>query len=239
MRVLIIEDDARARRLAQTVLAGDGLTVQSVATGEEGILEALVNPYDLILLDLGLPDRSGVLVLRELRRRGCSAPIIVLTGRSEDAEVVQALDAGADDYLVKPVSGAVLRARVRAAVRRGGARRSETLTCGTLVLNRLTRTALIRGEDLQLTAREFSFLETLALHAGEVVTRTDLLEHNWDANFDPRSNVVEAQVARIRRKLRAAGGDVPAIRTIARSGYMLVARDSPSSAGTSPRESTA
>jgi two-component system, OmpR family, response regulator len=134
--------------------------------------------------------------------------------------VVQGLDAGADDYLVKPFANAELQARVRALVRRGGAVRTEQVACGTLVVNRLTRHALVAGRQLELTSREFALLEHLALHAGEVVTRTTLLEAIWDMHFDPGTNVVDALVLRLRRKLAAAGPS-PQVETIRGAGYRL------------------
>jgi DNA-binding response OmpR family regulator len=230
MRALLIEDDRAARRLAEMVLTEAGFVVDATAHGDDGLLLGSVNAYDLIVLDLGLPDRAGECVLRDLRRSGCAAPIIVLTGRSAEAQVVQALDAGADDYLVKPVSNALLRARVRAAVRRGGAKRLDELAVGALVVNRRTRQALVRGCPLALTPRELALLEELALHAGEVVTRSALLERLWDANFDPSSNVIEAHVARLRRKLVAAHAEGTRIVTVPRAGYMLLPPAGPADA---------
>ena len=211
-------------KLVRLLLTEDGYAVDVTPSGEEGLTLARVNPYDALILDLGLPDRAGLTVLRSLRRGGSSLPILILTARVGTDEVVQGLDAGADDYLVKPFANAELKARVRALVRRGGAVRTEQVACGALVVNRLTRHALVAGRQLDLTAREFALLEHLALHAGEVVTRTTLLEAIWDMHFDPGTNVVDALVLRLRRKL-AAAGQSPQVMTVRGAGYRLA--DSP------------
>ena len=224
MRILVVEDDRGMAKLVRLLLSEDGYAVDLTPSGEEGLTLARVNPYDALILDLGLPDRAGLTVLRSLRRGGSALPILILTARVGTDEVVQGLDAGADDYLVKPFANAELKARVRALVRRGGAVRTEQVACGALVVNRLTRHALVSGRQLDLTAREFALLEHLALHAGEVVTRTTLLEAIWDMHFDPGTNVVDALVLRLRRKLAAAGPS-PQVVTVRGAGYRLA--DSP------------
>ena len=220
MRALVVEDDSGMAKLVRLLLGEDGYAVDLTASGEEGLSLARVNPYDAMILDLGLPDRAGLTVLRTLRAEGSRLPILILTARAGADEVVQGLDAGADDYLVKPFANSELKARVRALVRRGGAVRTEQVACGALVINRLTRHALVAGRQLDLTAREFALLEHLALHAGEVVTRTTLLEAIWDMHFDPGTNVVDALVLRLRRKLAAAGPS-PRVATIRGTGYRL------------------
>jgi DNA-binding response OmpR family regulator len=207
-------------KLVRLLLTENGYAVDVTASGEEGLSLARVNPYDALILDLGLPDRAGVTVLRALRAEGSRLPILILTARAGIEGVVEGLDAGADDYLVKPFANAELKARVRALVRRGGAVRTEQVACGALVVNRLTRHALVAGRQLDLTAREYALLEHLVLHAGEVVTRTALLEGIWDMHFDPGTNVVDALVLRLRRKLRAAGPS-PQVATIRGAGYRL------------------
>ena len=220
MRILVVEDDPGMAKLVRVLLSEDGCAVDVAATGEEGLSLARIHPYDALLLDLGLPDRGGLTVLRALRGAGSRLPILILTARAGSDEVVQSLDAGADDYLVKPFVNAELKARVRALVRRGGAVRTEQVACGALVVNRLTRHALVAGRQLDLTAREFALLEHLALHADEVVTRTTLLEAIWDMHFDPGTNVVDALVLRLRRKLASAGPS-PRVATIRGAGYRL------------------
>jgi two-component system, OmpR family, response regulator len=220
MRILVIEDDRGMAKLVRLLLTENGYAVDITASGEEGLSLARINPYDALILDLGLPDRAGLTVLRALRAEGSRMPVLILTARAGTDPVVQGLDAGADDYLVKPFANAELQARVRALVRRGGAVRTEQVACGTLVVNRLTRHALVAGRQLELTSREFALLEHLALHAGEVVTRTSLLEAIWDMHFDPGTNVVDALVLRLRRKLAAAGPS-PLVETIRGAGYRL------------------
>ncbi len=168
---------------------------------------AFVNEYDAIVLDLALPDRNGLTVLQALRKEGRSTPVIVLTGANDSATTVRALDAGADDYLTKPIVIDEFRARMRALVRRGGATRSEQLACGNVVLNRLTRLVYVDTKECALTAKEFQLLEHFLIHQGQVVTRAQLLEKVWDMHFDPGSNVVDVHVTRLRKKLDTANAD--------------------------------
>ncbi len=221
MRVLVVDDDRSVATLVRRVLEEDGYAVDVASTGNEGRALALVNDYDAIVLDLQLPDRHGVEILLELRREGRGAPVLVLTGVDDPAAMVRVLDAGADDYVIKPMDNAVLRARVRAIVRRGGgARRSEELRVGALVLNRLTRRVLHATREVALTGKEYALLEHLLLHAGEVVTRSELLEKVWDMHFDPGSNIVDAHVARLRRKLASAGVSVT-VDTVRGIGFVI------------------
>jgi two-component system OmpR family response regulator len=219
MRALLVEDDPTMALLIRQVLEQEGFAVDFAGTGNEGQTLALVNEYDAIVLDLTLPDRNGLSVLQALRKEGRSTPVIVLTGANDSATTVRALDAGADDYLTKPVVVDEFRARMRALVRRGGARRTEQLVCGNLVLNRLTREVLVDGKPCGLTAKEFQLVEHLLLKRGEVVTRTELLDKVWDMHFDPGSNVVDVHVTRLRKKLEGAGADA---RITARRGVGFV-----------------
>jgi DNA-binding response OmpR family regulator len=208
MRALLVEDDAPFALLGRSVLEQEGFAVDVATTGSDGLSLALVNDYDCIVLDLGLPDQNGLTIVQSLRRQGRTVPILVLTGNADSQTTVIALDAGADDYVTKPVLLDLLRARIRALVRRGGAQRTETLACGNLVLNRLSRQLFVNGAEVRLTAKELPLLEHLLLHTDEVVSRTELLERVWDMHFDPGSNVVDVNVARIRRKLQTAGAEV-------------------------------
>ena len=207
MRLLIVEDDASVAKLYRLALTADGHAVDIASSGEEGRLLGATEPYDGIILDLGLRDGNGLQLLAEWRRGGIATPVLVCTGRDSVDDVVRGLDAGADEYVIKPIAIAELRARVRALVRRGtaGAPRQEQLAVGNLHLNRLTRQALVDATPLVLTARELSLLEYLMLRPHEVVSRADLLEKVWDRHFDPGSNVVDVLVGRVRRKLKAAG----------------------------------
>lgn len=219
MRALLVEDDASFALLARHVLEQEGFAVDEASNGGDGLSLALVNEYDCVLLDLGLPDQHGITIIQALRREGRTTPVMVLTGTVEGQTSVRALDAGADDYVTKPVVIDQLRARIRALVRRGGAQRTETLALGNLVLNRLSRQVLVNGAEVRLTAKELPLLEHLLLRADQVVTRTELLERVWDMHFDPGSNVVDVNVTRIRKKLADAGA---AVRIVARRGMGFV-----------------
>ena len=226
MRALLVEDDSSSALLSSKVLEADGFAVDVAPTARDGLTCAMVTEYDVIVLDLGLPDGNGLSIVQALRRDGRTAPIMILTGTTEKATTILALDAGADDYLTKPIMIDEFRARVRALIRRGGAQRTEQLVYGNVVLNRLTRQLFIQGTEVNLTAKELPLLEHLLLHRNEVITRAELLDRVWDMHFDPGSNVVDVNVARIRRKLADAGAD---IRIGARRGmgFVLSPVDSP------------
>ena len=194
--------------LTKQVLEQEGFAVDHATTGNDAQTLAFVNDYDAIVLDLGLPDRNGLTVLQALRKDGKSTPVIVLTGANDSATTVRALDAGADDYLKKPIVIDEFRARMRALVRRGGATRSEQLAAANVVVNRLTRQVLVGGKECTLTAKEFQLLEHFIMHQGQVVTRAQLLEKVWDMHFDPGSNVVDVHVTRLRKKLEGAAANL-------------------------------
>ena len=194
--------------LTKQVLEQEGFAVDVVGTGNEAQTLAFVNEYDAIVLDLALPDRNGLTVLQALRKEGKTTPVIVLTGSKESASTVRALDTGADDYLTKPVVIEEFRARMRALVRRGGAKRTEQVTVGNVTVNRLTREVVVSGKTCALTAKEFQLVEHFMMHRGTVVSRAELLEKVWDMHFDPGSNVVDVHVTRLRKKLDKAGADV-------------------------------
>jgi DNA-binding response OmpR family regulator len=220
MHVLVIEDDAMVARVVARALETAGYTVDATASANDGLTRASTGSYDAILLDLELPDRDGLDVLRELRGSGLTTPILIMTGRDDDEHVVRGLDAGADDYLLKPVSTDVLKARVRAAIRRGGSGQPDQLVLGDLVVDRLGRQVTGAGATIALTPKEFSMLEFLLLRAEQVVPRSELLEHVWHMRFDPGSNVVDAHVARLRQKLRQAI-ELPEIKTVRGVGFTL------------------
>lgn len=220
MRILVVEDDEATARLYRLALEEDGYAVDVAPTGESGRLLAATEPYDGIILDLGLRDRGGLSVLQELRQQGIRIPVLVCTGQREVSDVVRGLDAGADEYVTKPVAIAELRARVRALVRRGTGRTTEQLAVGNVVLNRLTRDLRVNGTSVAATNKEFSLLEQLLARTGEVVTRTALLEKVWDLHFDPGSNVVDVHVGKLRKKLAAAGATVT-IESLRGVGFIL------------------
>jgi two-component system OmpR family response regulator len=222
MRVLVVEDDKSTAFMLRRVLSEDGYAIDVAFTGEDARLLAAVNEYDGIILDLQLTDRHGLLILQELRRTGLATPVLVYTGRSDASSIVRALDIGADSYIVKPVGNDELRARVRALLRRGSKTRvSEQVKVGDLQLNRLTRRVTFGATELDLTVTELRLLEHLMLHAGEIVTRSELHDKVWDMHFDPSSNVIDAHVARLRKKLQCAGADA-AIATRRGLGFVLI-----------------
>jgi len=220
MRILVVDDDRVITTLARRVLEESGFAVDVVDTRESALTNAMVYDYDGIILDLGLPDGSGMLLIEELRKRGRSTPVLVLTGSSDPESTIRALDTGADDYQTKPIVPEQFKARVRALVRRGGAQRTEQLSVGNLLLNRLSRTIHISGAELRVTPRELAMLEHFVLHVDQVVTRSQLLEKVFDMSFDPGTNVVDVNVSRLRRKLEEAGATV-AIESRRGIGFVL------------------
>lgn len=226
MRILVVEDDKKVASFLEQGLREDGYSVDVTHDGTEGESMAHINDYDLLILDVMLPGKNGVDIVRALRREDTPVPVLLLTARDAAEDMVRGLDAGADDYLTKPFRFEVLLARVRALLRRGGAKRSETLRYADLELDRIHHTATRAGRNLKLTAKEFQLLEYFLLHPGEVVRRTHLLEKVWDLSFDPMSNVVDVHVAKLRQKLRE-GGEPPLVHTMRGVGYML-SEDKPS-----------
>jgi len=220
MRLLVIEDDR-----ALQVALGDGLSARGFAVDRapsaEYALELLrVNPYDLIVLDVGLPGMDGLSLLRTLRSRESAVPVLILTARGEVADRVAGLDAGADDYVVKPFAFPELVARVHALRRRHAPAVALVLRVGDLELDP-RRFQVQRGDlPLSLTAKEFAILEYFMRHAGELVTRTMLLESCWDETYDGLSNLVDVHVSRLRRKIDGAGA-VPLLHTIRGAGFVL------------------
>lgn len=220
MRILVIADDQSVADLMRQVLLDEGYAVDLAPDAADGRRLALANAYDAIALELERPDRNGLALLQDLRREGSTTPIVVVTAHDTTAHVVRALDAGADDYLQKPFPNEVLAARMRAAIRRGGARSMERVSAGDLTLNRVAHKVHCHHKSVNLTARQYSVLEFLALRAGETVTRPMLLEHVWHLQFDPGSNVVDVHVAQLRKRLRESGSVVD-LRTVRGEGYVL------------------
>ena len=222
MRILVVEDDAKLLDMLSRSLREEGYAVDIAADGERALVQAAVNAYDAIVLDVGLPRRDGLEVSRTLRGRGVRVPILMLTARDAVDDRVAGLDAGADDYLVKPFSVRELLARVRALLRRLPELLPATMTIGDLVLDTRTHTAARAGRAIPLTAKEYAMLEYLARHAGRVVGRAELTEHVWDENHDPFSNAIEVYVNRLRKKVDGAH-DESLIHTRRGAGYMLAA----------------
>src|SRR5687768_3908988 len=226
MKILVIEDDPEALELIRWALVEGGHAVDAAMTGDEGLLCARINPYDAIVLDLMLPDVSGIEIVARLRREQRAVPVLMLTGTAAVTMKVKGLDAGADDYLTKPFDPGELRARLRALTRRGSMVRGEEITVGSLVLDRPAREVRVAGERLAITPKEHALLEYFMLHPDQVVTRTELLENAWEMNFDPRSNVIDAHIARLRAKLRAHP-EAPQLATVRGAGFRLTVRTPP------------
>lgn len=219
MRILVIEDDSKVADFLARGLREEGYAVDVAYEGIDGEINAQVYDYDSLIVDIMLPGKNGIEIVRNLRKQGKKTPVLLLTARDSTDDVVRGLDAGADDYLTKPFAFDELLARLRALVRRGGASRLDRLKYSDVELDRIQHTATRSGINLDLTPREFQLLEHFLLHPEEVVRRTELLEKVWSLQFDPGSNVVDVHVGNLRRKLRAHGA--PLIHTIRGVGYML------------------
>jgi DNA-binding response OmpR family regulator len=220
VRILVVEDDRKVASFLERGLREEGYSVDVAHDGEDGRLKAHVHDYDLLLLDVMLPGVSGLEVVRDIRQREKSTPVLMLTARDSEDDVVTGLDAGADDYLTKPFGFDELLARVRALLRRGGTGRPERLIYDDIELDRVKHEAVRAGSRLDLTPKEFRLLEFFLLNPERVVRRTELLEKVWDLSFDPMSNVVDVHVGHLRRKLRQASPD-PLLQTVRGVGYIL------------------
>jgi two-component system OmpR family response regulator len=224
MRILVVEDDGKAARFLKQGLEEEGHVVDVAPDGEEGAQYGHVNSYDLIVLDIMLPRKSGLELSRELRREGIETPILMLTGRDSTEDIVRGLDAGADDYLTKPFAFDELLARVRALTRRQVGGTTGTLRYDELEIDRLRGVVTRSSQRVDLSPREFRLLEYLLQHPEELVTRTMLLQQVWNMSFDPETNVVEAHMSNLRRKLED-GGRPRLIHTVRGAGYMLRSGD--------------
>lgn len=220
MRVLVVEDSPRLQHTLGTALRKSGYLVDVAGDGEEGLWLAESHDYDAVVLDIMLPKRDGLSVLAELRRKGKSTHVLLLTARDTIADRVQGLRGGADDYLVKPFALEELLARVEALCRRAYGTKRALLTIGDLEIDTAARTVSRAGQNVELTAREYLLLQFLANKQGEVVSRAEIEEHIYDNQVDPMSNVVDSAVCNLRRKL-AEANDAPLIHTRRGLGYIL------------------
>jgi two-component system copper resistance phosphate regulon response regulator CusR len=230
MRLLLVEDDERLADLVARSLRERGYALDVVGDGEAATYQAAINEYDLIVLDVALPKKSGFEVSRELRKRGLRVPILMLTARDAVSDRVAGLDSGADDYLTKPFDFDELHARIRTLLRRMPELLPLELRVGDLVIDTRTQEVSRSGERIPLTTKEYTMLEDLARHAGRIIGRAELCEHVWDENHDPFSNAIEVYINRLRKKVDRDGAE-SLIHTHRGSGYRLgtgtvVARES-------------
>ncbi|HUI31290.1 MAG TPA: response regulator transcription factor [Candidatus Acidoferrales bacterium] len=220
MNMLVIEDERKVSRFLKLGLEGENHIVDTAYDGETGEKLALDGKYDVIVLDLMLPKKSGIDVLRSLRVNGVSTPILILTAKGSLEDKVEGLDKGADDYLVKPFAFAEFMARVRSLGRRSGAEKTTTLKAADLELDTITRKARRGGNEIELTNREFALLEYFIRNANRVLTRTVISEHIWEYDFDTGTNIVEVYVNKLRNKVDSKS-EKKLIQTIRGAGYML------------------
>ncbi|HET7931570.1 MAG TPA: response regulator transcription factor [Rhodanobacteraceae bacterium] len=218
MRILLVEDEAPLRETLAARLKRDGFAVDAAADGEEGLYLGREVPFDLAIVDLGLPKLSGMELVEILRKEGHSFPILILTARASWQDKVQGLKFGADDYLVKPFHVEELLARINALVRRASGWAKPILACGPIRLDTTAQSVTVDGKSADLTSYEYKVLEYLMLHAGELVSKADLTEHIYQQDFDRDSNVLEVFIGRLRRKLDPDGTLKP-IETVRGRGY--------------------
>ncbi len=222
MRILVVDDDRRLCSVIQRGLTEEAYAVDVAYDGEQGEYLAWVNPYDLIILDIMMPKKDGIEVCRVLRANSINTPILMLTAKDAVEDRVKGLDAGADDYVIKPFAFNELLARVRAQLRREGTSKSPELQAGDLTLNTLSRLAKRGDREIELTTKEYVLLEYLMRHPNVVVTRTMLEEHAWNYDFESNSNLVDVYIRRLRRKIDIEGHD-DLIQTVRGAGYRLKA----------------
>src|ERR1700756_1607963 len=226
MRVLVVEDDPDLSRQLKQALTDAGYAVDHAADGEEAQYLGENEPYDVIVLDLGLPKIDGVSVLERWRREGRATPVLILTARGGWSDKVAGFDAGADDYLTKPFHTEELLARLRALLRRAAGHAAPALSCGGLPLGPRAARASVNGEPLRLTSLEYRLLHYLMMHQGRVISRTELVEHLYDQDFDRDSNTIEVFVGRLRKKIGAER-----IETARGLGYRLTCPEEERGAG--------
>ena len=220
MRVLVVEDEKKTASFIRKALQAEGFAVDMCHNGDEALAAPSATPYDAIVLDIMLPGRDGLSVLRHWRRNRNSTPVLLLSARGEVDERVEGLDAGADDYLPKPFALAELAARVRAMTRRGGENKSPILRVADLALDTVSHRAQRGSVEIELTTREYRLLEYLMRSAGRLCGRMMILEKVWDYHFDPGTNIVDVYIKRLREKIDA-GFEPRLLHTIRGSGYIL------------------
>jgi len=220
MRILLAEDEKKIAAFVRKALREAGYTVDEVHRGDEALELARTTPYDVIVLDIMMPGRDGLSVLRQLRQGRNNTPVLLLTARGEVSERVEGLNLGADDYMAKPFAMDELVARIQALSRRGAGERSTLQRVGDLTMNLITREVTRAGQPIDLSVREFALLDYLMRTPGRVLTRTQICEQVWDHHFDTGTNVVDVYVQRLRRKIDD-GRDVKLLHTVRGVGYSL------------------
>jgi len=221
MKVLVVEDDAAIRKFLVRGLTEEGLTVDEASDGIEGLAKASKPEYDVMLLDLMLPNQDGLTVLRKLRATGSTIPVLVLTARDAVADRIAGLDCGADDYLIKPFAFGELLARIRSLLRRARKAPAAVLQAGSLTLDRIARTVLWKDVPVELSGREFSILEHLMQHPGDAINRMRIYQAVWNEPMLGFSNTVDVHIKEIRRKLADAGAGRDIIVTVRGVGFRL------------------
>ncbi len=220
MRILLVEDDPALSNVLLRVLREESYAVDHAEDGQEAEWHAYENPYDLIILDIMLPRKNGIEVLRDLRKSGITTPVLFLTAKDESKDIVSGLDVGGDDYLTKPFNLDELLARVRALLRRQTTTVQAIIEVGPLRIDPSRKEVFLNHEKLALTTKEYALLEYFSRNPGLVISRTQLSEHVWDMNFEPSSNVVDVYIGYLRNKIhKDEGGKV--IKTVRGHGYML------------------
>lgn len=226
MRILIVEDERKLNDILQRSLKAEGYTVDGVITANEGFESVTNFHYDLVILDLQLPDGTGTELLKRLRKSGHAMPVIILTARSDLESKLENFRSGADDYVVKPVAMAELAIRVQALLRRGPALQENIIRADDLEINRLTRQVKRSGRRIELSAKEYSLLEYLLLNSGRILSRSMIVEKIWDQSFEGLTNIVDVYIGHLRRKVDE-GHDTKLIRTVRGLGYTLDSQPRP------------
>ena len=218
MRILVIEDEAQLRNQIRDQLKSAGYAVDVAEDGREGLFMGQEYPFDLAVVDLGLPQMSGIEVIQNWRSNGRQFPVLILTARGRWQDKVEGLDAGADDYVVKPFHHEELLARVKALLRRAAGGSQPVFQCGPLSIDTSSQRVTVNGSELDLTAYEYRVIEYFVMNPGKVISKTELTEHIYDQDFDRDSNVIEVFVGRLRKKLDPEG-DIKPIETLRGRGY--------------------
>lgn len=220
MRLLIIEDDVNILNYLKKELVTNGLCIDIANNGIEGEEKAFVNDYDLILLDLSLPDKNGIDILKYLRNEKIDTPVIVITGNNSPSNISNILNYGADDYMTKPFEVEVLIARIHAVIRRFNGKINPEIKVGNIKINTITRNVFINNIKIELTTKEFDILEYLAIKYPAVISSQDILEHVYDEHFNPFSSVLRVHIAKLRKKIKKCSGE-ESLFTVRGKGYTL------------------